>query len=191
MTPGISSSGRLWSVVLAGGEGLRLRPLVERIHTDGRPKQYAVLVGSRSLLRQTLDRTALTVPPERTVVVTTKSHKPFFDAELGASRARGPVLVVQPRDRGTAAGVLLPVHWIARQDPRALVAVFPSDHFIGDDWAFAKHVADLAVVAARHPDWIHLLGAEPDAPETGYGWIDPGDELDRAPAGGLRRVLSF
>jgi mannose-1-phosphate guanylyltransferase len=191
MRPGIPPSGRLWSVVLAGGEGIRLRPLVERIHTDGRPKQYAVLVGSRSLLRQTLDRTALMVPSERTVVVTTKSHKPFFDAELGAMRPKGPVVVVQPRDRGTAAGVLLPIHWIARQDPRALVAVFPSDHFIGDDWAFAKHVADLAVVASRHPEWIHLLGAAPDAPETGYGWIDPGDELDRAPAGGLRRVQRF
>lgn len=191
MSPRLSSSGRLWSVILAGGEGTRLRPLVERIHTDGRPKQYAVLVGSRSLLRQTLDRASLTVPPERTVVVTTKSHKPFFDAELGATRPKGPVVIVQPRDRGTAAGVLLPVHWIARQDPRALVAVFPSDHFIGDDWAFARHVADLAVVAARHPDWIHLLGAAPDAPETGYGWIDPGDELDRAPSGGLRRVLRF
>jgi mannose-1-phosphate guanylyltransferase len=192
MSPQVSSSGRLWSVVLAGGEGLRLRPLVERIHPDGRPKQYAVLVGSRSLLRQTLDRSALTVPPERTVVVTTRAHQPFYSTELGGGpHARGPIAIVQPRDRGTAAGVLLPVHWVARQDPQALVTVFPSDHFIGDDFAFARHVAHLAVVAARHPESIHLLGAEPEAPETGYGWIEPGDEVDRAPAGGLRRVVRF
>lgn len=189
MSPGYPSAGRLWSVVLAGGEGTRLRPLVERIHPDGRPKQYAVLVGSRSLLRQTLDRSALTAPPERTVVVTTKSHAPFFSAEL--RDAEGLEVLVQPRDRGTAAGVLLPVHWIARQDPHALIAVFPSDHFVGDDRSFAKHVAEVAAAAARHPERILLLGARPDGPETGYGWIEPGDELDRLPAGGLRRVLRF
>ena len=191
MSPRVPSSGRLWSVVLAGGEGLRLRPLVERIHADGRPKQYAVIVGNRSLLRQTLDRSGLIVPPERTVVVTTRTHQPFYSAELGGPRAAGPRVIVQPRDRGTAAGVLLPVQWVARQDPHALVAVFPSDHFVGDDFVFTRHVAHLAVVAARHPELIHLLGAEPDGPETGYGWIEPGDELDRAPSGGLRRVVRF
>ncbi|HEY2798167.1 MAG TPA: sugar phosphate nucleotidyltransferase [Thermoanaerobaculia bacterium] len=191
MTSGFPFTGRLWSVVLAGGEGIRLRPLVERIHADGRPKQYAVLVGSRSLLRQTLDRSKLIVPAERTVVVTTRAHKPFFSAELGGPGPPAPSMIVQPRDRGTAAGVLLPVHWIARQDPQALVAVFPSDHFIGDDQAFARHVADLAAVAARHPECLHLLGARPDGPETGYGWIEPGDEVDRAPSGGLRRVVRF
>ena len=182
-------SGSLWSVILAGGEGTRLRPLVERIHPDGRPKQYAVLVGSRSLLRQTLDRSALTVAPDRTVVVTTKAHAPFFSGELREAGAQA--VLVQPHDRGTAAGVLLPIHWIVRQDPHARVAVFPSDHFVGDDHSFANHVAELAAAASRHPERILLLGARPDAPETGYGWIEPGDELDRAPAGGLRRVARF
>ena len=182
-------SGRLWSVVLAGGAGTRLRPLVQRIHDDDRPKQYAVLVGSRSLLRQTLDRVGLIAAPEQTVVVTTRSHAPFFSAELPESG--GPTVLVQPRDRGTAAGVLLPAHWIARRDPHAMAAVFPSDHFVGDDRVFADHVRDLAVVARRHPGRILLLGARPDAPETGYGWIEPGDELDRAPGGGLRRVARF
>lgn len=189
MSPRLPSHGRLWSVVLAGGEGIRLRPLVERIHADGRPKQYAVLVGSRSLLGQTLDRAVLVAPPERTVVITTRSHSPFFSAELHGPEA--PAVVVQPRDRGTGAGVLLPVLWIARQDPQALVAVFPSDHFVGDDRAFARHVSDLAAVALRHPERIHLLGAQPEAPETGYGWIEPGDEIDRSPEGGLRRVVRF
>lgn len=189
MVPRLPHASRLWAIVLAGGEGTRLRPLVQRIHPDGRPKQYAVLVGSRSLLGQTLDRVALIVAPDRTVVVTTRSHAPFFPAELTDSN--GPTVLVQPRDRGTGAGVLLPAHWISRKDPHALVAVFPSDHFVGDDRAFADHVEDLARAAGRHPDRILLLGAQPDAPETGYGWIEPGEELDKAPAGGLRRVLRF
>ena len=101
-----SGGNSAWAIVLAGGEGTRLRPLVERIHADGRPKQYAVLVGSRSLLRQTLDRVALAVPPERTLVVRrgpTRGSSPPSSPAPGA-----PKVLVQPEDRGTAAGSCYP-----------------------------------------------------------------------------------
>lgn len=179
------SGPRLWAVVLAGGQGRRLAPLVERVHADGRPKQYAVLTGSRSLLRQTLDRVALAVPPERTVVIATRSHAAFLAREF--ARRDAPKVLVQPSDRGTAAGVLLPVHWIAWRDPRAVVAIFPSDHFVGDDAAFISHVADVAGRVERHPAHLALIGARPNAPETGYGWIEPGSELEP----GLRLVRRF
>src|SRR5262249_60178228 len=61
-----SGQGNLWAVVLAGGEGMRLRPLTRHLYGDERPKQFAAVVGARSLLRQTLDRVGLLVPPERT-----------------------------------------------------------------------------------------------------------------------------
>ena len=70
-----SEHGNLWAIVLAGGEGVRLRSLTRRLYGDDRPKQYAALVGARSLLRQTLDRVSLLIPPERTVVVTLASHE--------------------------------------------------------------------------------------------------------------------
>jgi mannose-1-phosphate guanylyltransferase len=174
------------AVTLAGGEGKRLRPLIERIHPDGRAKQFAVLLGSRSLLRQTLDRVALAVPRERTVVVATKSHAPFFATEFAAPDA--PRVLVQPRDLGTAAGVLLPVHWISWLDPDAVVAVFPSDHFVGNDRIFMRHVAGLARLAERHPHRIFLVGARPDSAETGYGWIEPGATLAST---GVRLVDRF
>jgi mannose-1-phosphate guanylyltransferase len=158
---------------------------VRRIHPDGRPKQFAVLTGSRSLLRQTLDRAGLTVAPERTVVVVTKSHAAFLADEL--PRRNAPKVLVQPVDRGTAAGVLLPVHWISWRDPDAVVAVFPSDHFVGDDVAFMRHIEELAAAAQRHPSRVFLVGARPDSPETGYGWIEPGLELER----GIRLVRRF
>ena len=189
MDRSIQTSEPLWSIVLAGGEGTRLRPLIERIHTDGRPKQYAVLVGSRSLLGQTLDRTRLIVPSERTVVVTTRAHAAFFSSEMLGSDA--PKLLVQPVDRGTAAGVLLPAHWIRRHDPEAMVAVFPSDHFVADDAAFVRHVAQLAAVARHHPQRIFLVGAKPDAPETGYGWVEPGAMLEKSAIGPIRLVDRF
>ena len=164
---------RLWSIVLAGGEGTRLRPLVQRIHPDGRPKQYAVIVGSRSLLRRTLDRIALEIPPERTVVVATRAHERFFASEFSGIAK----VLVQPVARGTAAGILLPAHWISRLDPEAIVAVFPSDHFIAEDAAFMREIHRVAGFAARHPKRIFLIGARPDSPETGYGWIEPGAEF--------------
>jgi mannose-1-phosphate guanylyltransferase len=182
---GIPAPGSLWSVVLAGGEGSRLRPLVRQIHADGRPKQFAVIVGSRSLLRHTLDRSALLVPPWRTVVCATRPHAAFLPTDLAGPGT--PRVLVQPSNCGTAAGVLLPAHWILRRDAQATVVVFPSDHFIADDAVFMARVAELVAAAGRHPDRIFLLGAEPDSAESGYGWIEPGEDFGR----GMRRVARF
>ena len=189
--PGSRSPGgnSAWGIVLAGGEGTRLRPLVQRIHADGRPKQYAVLVGDRSLLRQTLDRVALAIPPERTLVVMTRAHNRFFPADFSGPGA--PTVLVQPSDRGTAAGILLPAMRIAWRDPNATIAVFPSDHFVVDDGAFMRHVVSLLPVVDRHPELIVLVGAAPDSAEPGYGWIEPGLRIDEASSGEVRAVRRF
>src|SRR5262249_49476548 len=154
--------GRLWAVVLAGGEGLRLRPLIERLYGQPRPKQFASLVGSRSLLRQTLDRVQLVAPGDRTVVVGLRDHGAYM-AELTDSASVGHVLL-QPEDRDTSAGVLWPAHFIHARDPDAVVAVFPSDHFIDDEQTLMEHVADIAELVQHHPDWMVLLGARASDP---------------------------
>src|SRR6266540_4169787 len=160
----------LWAIVLARGEGVRLRPLTRRLYAEERPKQYAVLTGSRSLLPQTLDRAALAIPPERTVVVTLAEHARYLTEEFRDSRA--PHVLAQPRNRGTAAGILLPAHWIHARDPKATVVVFPSDHFILEEAAFMRHVAEGAAFVQRCPEWVVLLGAQPTEAETEYGWIE-------------------
>lgn len=184
-----SAPGQLWAIVLAGGEGVRLRPLIRRLYGEDRPKQNAALAGSRSLLRQTLDRVASLIAAERTVVVTARHHVRYLSAELAGRPS--PKVLVQPADRGTAAGVLLPAHWIHRRDPDATVAVFPSDHFVLEELAFMGHVAEVAAFVRRHPEWIVLLGARPTDSETEYGWIEPGDTVDRTTAGPICRVRRF
>lgn len=186
--PAGTTRGQVWAIVLAGGEGVRLRALTRRLYGEDRPKQYAALFGSRSLLRQTLDRVALAIPPERTVVATLRSHARYITAEFAGSLS--PRVLVQPEDRGTAAGVLFPAHWIQWRDPEATVAVFPSDHFILEEPVFMDHVAEV-VAWLRHPEWIVLLGAQPTEPDTEYGWIEPGEALDWTAAGPICRVQRF
>ncbi len=96
--------GQLWAVVLAGGEGRRLWALTRRLYGQERPKQYAVLVGTRSLLRQTLDRVALSVSAERTVVVTKRSHAPYIATEFASPSV--PQLLVQPDRLGFQVSLL-------------------------------------------------------------------------------------
>ncbi len=186
---GAGARGRTWAVVLAGGHGLRLRALTRHLYGDDRPKQYAALVGNRSLLRQTLDRVALEIPRERTLIVTLRGHADYFAAEF----AGGPVpqLLVQPEDRGTAAAILLAVHRIQAWDPGAVVVTFPCDHFILEEGVFMDHVARVAAAAGREPRWIVLFGAHPTEPETEYGWIEPGESVGETSAGPLHEVRRF
>ncbi len=181
--------GSLWAIVLAGGHGVRLRALTRHLYGEDRPKQYAVLVGNRSLLRQTLDRVALEIPGNRTLVVTLREHADYFAAEF--SGASAPRLLVQPEDRGTAAAILLAVHRIHAWDPEAMVVTFPSDHFVLGEAVFMDHVASVAAAISKAPAWIVLLGARPTEPEPQYGWIEPGAPLGETAAGPLHRVRRF
>jgi mannose-1-phosphate guanylyltransferase len=185
----VTGSSPLWAIVLAGGEGLRLRPLTRLVCGDDRPKQYARLFGSRSLLRQTLDRVALAIPPERTIVVAQRRHARFAAAEFGDES--GARFLVQPEDRGTAAGILFPAHRIVREEPTATVAIFPSDHFILEGRAFMAHVANVTAFVDRHPQWLVLLGAPPTELDAGYGWVEPGATLGRIGAEPIWRVRRF
>jgi mannose-1-phosphate guanylyltransferase len=175
-----------WAIVLAGGEGLRLRPLVEFVHGDHRPTPYATLLGSRSLLQQTLDRVASRIDPERTVVIANARHAPHLPRDLTSHATH--TLLLQPADCGTAAEVLLPAHGIARQDPDAVVAVIPSDHFVHDDTAFMSHVLALARFAKRRADRIVLAGARPDAWPSSHEWIERGPPIGTIPDGPLFQI---
>jgi len=169
------SRGALWGVILAGGEGQRLRGFLRSVHGTDRPKQFCAVIGTRSMLRHTVERVNRLIPAERTVTVVTAGHRPFVAEDLVAEAPRS--LVEQPANRDTAPGILLPLAAILRRDPTARVAIFPSDHFILEESRFMDWVARAAGAVDRAPHRIALLGIAPDHIASGYGWIEPGPDL--------------
>ena len=169
-----------WALVLAGGDGGRLRELTRTIAGAPIPKQYCRITGDRSLLEMTLARVGRLAPPQRTVAIVNQDHLPLATAQLADLPADN--VVVQPRNRDTGPGILLSLLALVRRAPRARVAVFPSDHWVADDAAFVAHVERAFRVLDRLPDKLVLLGVRPDRPEPGYGYLEPGAPLD--PPGG-------
>jgi mannose-1-phosphate guanylyltransferase len=171
-------------MILAGGDGTRLKPLTRLIAGDERPKQFCAFLGQEPLLLRTLARAGLAATPEQTLAVLTRVHERFY-APLLAGTPPG-ALVVQPGNRGTAPAILYGLHRIAAAAPLAPVVILPSDHYVSDDAAFMRHV-DLALAAvALRPDLVVLLGIQPQSAETEYGWIEPADEIV-APVKRIRR----
>ena len=179
-----------WAIVLAGGEGQRLRTLTRFVCGDDRPKQFAPLLGGRSLLRQTLDRIGLAIPLARTLVVAHARDAAYLAQEFARDEPR-PECLMQPEDRGTATAILWAAHTIARRDPDAVAVVVPSDHYVEGEPAFMGHVLEVAAFVRRHPTQHVLLGALASEADPQYGWIEPGEPVGRLRAGTVYRIRRF
>ncbi len=183
----MSTQDRLWTIVLAAGEGARLLPLTESLYGAPVPKQFAVLAGNRSLLQATIDRLLPLVPASRTVVVVPLAYEALAREQVAKryGAADQVHIVVQPANRGTGPGVMLPLAHVLAMDPRARVVVAPSDHHYDDPDSFRSAVSAAARLTDSVP--LTLVGAEADHPETEYGWIEPGESL----GGDVRRAARF
>jgi mannose-1-phosphate guanylyltransferase len=168
-----SSGGQsgLWTIVLAAGKGSRLREITT-LAGEAVPKQFCALHGDVSMLRRALQRAARLVPVSNIRVVVATEHRKWWERELADLPASSAV--VQPADRGTAAGVLLPLTPILRQDPEGIVVLLPADHHVGMEWVLQAAI-DRALAAVRaNPERVVFLGMTPeDAEDSDYGWIVP------------------
>ena len=173
-----------WAVILAGGDGTRLRPLTQHLTGDARPKQFCRLFGGQTLLDQTRRRADLIVRPDRQVVVVTQAHAPYYP-DLARDLLPGR-LVAQPLNRGTAPAIMLGALAVRSLADDAPLAVLPSDHDIADEAGFMDAVRDALSFVSEHRDAIVLLGIEPRTPEPEYGWIEPVIQTD-SPVAPIRR----
>jgi mannose-1-phosphate guanylyltransferase len=173
------------AIVLAGGEGARLAGLTTTRAGLRVPKQFCSLAGGPTLLRQTLDRAAALVPRERILVVVAEAHRRWWREELADLPQRN--VLVQPSNRGTAAGILVGALEVSRRAPAARLLVLPSDHHVGDEAKLRGAFHGALAAIEREPARIALLGVTPDAPDAQYGWIVPGP----ATRAGLRGIALF
>jgi mannose-1-phosphate guanylyltransferase len=179
-----------WALILAGGDGTRLRPLTTQIAGDARPKQFCALVDGETLLDCTRRRANRLVRFDRQAVVVTREHEPYFQ-QLVRDLTPGR-LVVQPGNRGTAPAIVYSILHIMDLAGDVPLVVLPSDHYVGDDGAFMEYVGAAVDAVRTRREFVALLGIEPSRPETDYGWIEPASmplPLDGEPVFPIRRFV--
>jgi len=182
-------SNKIWTIILAGGEGRRLRPMISRWLGRPKPKQYCTFVGTRSMFQHTLDRSDQITSPEQKVIVAGRAHCKMATAQIG-DRYPGKLLL-QPKNRGTAAGIFLATTYIKAKVPDATVLILPSDHFIFPEEKFNATMRKTVLIAQKMRNRLVLLGIRPDEPESDYGYIFPGGNLSRIDGQRISAVDNF
>ena len=169
-------------VILAGGSGTRFWPRSRR----ARAKQVLALDGERSMIQQTVERLKPLAGLDRTWVITNE----FLAHEIADQLKGVPAgqIVSEPVARNTAPACGLAAFIIERQNPDAVLGVFPSDHVIADEPRFLKALQKGIALAAAGDNMV-VLGIEPTRPETGYGYIETGDFTDDDAALRVRRFI--
>jgi len=158
-------------VVLAGGAGTRLWPLSR----PDRPKQFLPLIESRSLFQATLLRVAGHAGFASPVIVCNAEHRFIVQEQLAAIGVAPRAILVEPEGRNTAPAAALAALALAREGDGYML-LMPADHAIADAAAFRDAVGR-GLAAARLGNLV-AFGILPDRPETGYGYVRGGNELD-------------
>jgi len=160
-----------WAIVLAAGEGSRLRSLTTDSAGVAVPKQFCSLQGGSSLLEETLHRAQNVVAREQVSVIVARQHRLWWKSVLW--RLPTSNVVVQPRNCGTANGILLPVLRILARDPLARIAFLPADHYVRDERTLAQSLSTALAELTRRPSELILLGISPDVADPELGYIVP------------------
>ena len=176
----------LWAILLAAGEGERVRSLTHDRQGRHVPKQFWSLDGGDSLLRLAIRRAEALVPKHRIVPVVAAQHRHWWKAEL---RDLDPEkVVVQPQNKGTAVGILLPLAYVLRTDPLARLFVLPTDHLVKQEDVLGRAMVAAAMAVVANPGRVVLLGMVPHGNDQDYGWIIPASATCETRPG---RVQSF
>jgi mannose-1-phosphate guanylyltransferase len=172
-------------VLLAGGDGQYRPTSATGAHGVSTPTQCSSLDGGPSLLQRSLQRALAISSRERVVAVVTETHRSWWEREFVALQRAN--IVVQPCNRGTGLGVLLPLLIIAKSDPEAGVICIPSDHYVEHEEVLAEVMRHATSSAVLSGDKVTMLGMSPNAPDSGFGYLSPAPDSGF----GMRPVLKF
>lgn len=155
--------------ILCGGAGSRLWPVSREAH----PKPFIRLADGQSLLQKAFLRAAaiadvreiLTVTNRELLFKTQDDFREINKSNLATS------FILEPFGRNTAAAIAAATLHVAKVHGKdAVMLVLAADHLISDEAAFCRAV-EQASALARQGNLV-TFGIQPDAPETGYGYIE-------------------
>ena len=169
---------KLQPVLLSGGSGTRLWPLSREAY----PKQFLALAGDDTMLQATWQRVA-GLADAAPIVVAGEDHRFLVAEQLRQIGAPTPAILLEPIGRNTAPAIAAAALQALRDGEDPLLLVLPSDHVVRDADAFRAAVR--AAMPAAEQGALVTFGIMPDAPETGFGYI----EAERGE--GVQRVLRF
>lgn len=175
---------KIYPVIMCGGAGARLWPLSRKAS----PKQYLSLVDNQTLLEATVAR--MSHAPEGVEVAPVTLICGEGQETIAADQARAAgveplAVIVEPFGRNTAAVAATAALHIQALDPEAAVLLLPADHYISQPEGFWAGVAK--GMPALETGKLVTLGIEPTGPETGYGYIQSGQQIGED----LHQVESF
>lgn len=172
------------AVLLAGGRGTRFWPR-SRMRT---PKQLLNIVSEKTMLRMTMERLEPVFGAHNFWAVTNEEQAAGVRKELrNVPRAR---VLTEPVGRNTAAAIGLAAIHLRHAHGDALMAVVPSDSYVADATRYRAVVKE-ALIAARAPGILVVLGIPPTRPETGYGYIEKGNAISVSGDGEAYEVNRF
>ena len=168
-------------VVMAGGVGSRFWP----ISTPEHPKQFIDILGiGRTLLQLTYDRFLGIVEPQAVWVVTNAKYVDVVAQQLPDIPAEN--ILAEPAARNTAPCIAWACWRIRQKDPKANVVVTPSDAIVMNTVEF-QHVINNCLAFTKKSDAIVMIGIKPNRPETGYGYIQVDEKINR----NIYKVVTF
>ncbi|MDT7522949.1 mannose-1-phosphate guanylyltransferase/mannose-6-phosphate isomerase [Rhodoferax sp. TBRC 17198] len=170
-------------VVLSGGSGTRLWPLSREKY----PKQLLPLIGEDSLLQATVRRVEGIAGVELAapMVVCNEEYR-FVIAEQMRLMGKPGTVVLEPLGRNTAPALTIAAHAAIKNGADPVLLVMPADHVIMDGAAFRVAVVKGAQLAQAGA--VVTFGITPDAPETGYGYIQSGADFG---TDGAKQIARF
>jgi mannose-1-phosphate guanylyltransferase len=175
----MAKNPNFYPVVLAGGRGTRFWPLSRK----KRAKQLLALDGKQTMIQQTTARLLPLAPAGRFWIITNDDLRPAVVKQL--PKIPKNQILAEPVGRNTAPAIGLAAFLLLRQNPDAVIGLFPSDHVIGDEPRYRRTLEQGIRIAAGGPN-IVVLGIKPNRAETGYGYIEAGNS-----SGDALRVRRF